>query len=192
MRVFAYVPQIVRIRHDQQGASAISYTTWGLFLISNLSTVAYGLLVVNDWRLVAVFAANTICCVAVLGLTAWKRAVFKAARQLASASSGSPRPVQDTVTRADRDIIQMPVERPSGHARPLGEESILGYLVEARQHRLFRSELPICSKSRHHVHRRCAVLGRSAEEPNRDCGEYELQSVLCSLRYALPTAATFS
>jgi hypothetical protein len=76
--------------------------------------------------------------------------------------------------------------------RSLGEESILGYLVEARQHRLFRSELPICSKSRHHVHRRCAVLGRSAEEPNCDCGEYELQSVLCSLRYALPTAATFS
>jgi uncharacterized protein with PQ loop repeat len=117
MRVFAYVPQIVRIRQDQQGASAISYTTWGLFLISNLSTVAYGLLVVNDWRLVAVFAANTFCCVAILGLTAWKRAVFKAARQLASVSSGSPSPIQDTVTRADRDLIQIPIERPSGHAR---------------------------------------------------------------------------
>jgi hypothetical protein len=36
--------------------------------------------VVDDWRMAAVFAANTLCCLMILGFTAWKRAVFKAAQ----------------------------------------------------------------------------------------------------------------
>ncbi len=75
-RVFAYLPQIVKISRDTQGATAISYATWTLFGISHLSTVAYAILVVNDWRMAAVFAANTLCCAVIVGLTAWKRAVF--------------------------------------------------------------------------------------------------------------------
>jgi hypothetical protein len=34
----------------------------------------------SDWRMAAVFGANTLCCLIILGLTAWKRAAFKAAR----------------------------------------------------------------------------------------------------------------
>ncbi len=75
-RVFAYLPQIVKISRDTQGATAISYATWTLFGISHLSTVAYAILVVNDWRMAAVFAANTLCCAVIVGLRAWKRAVF--------------------------------------------------------------------------------------------------------------------
>ena len=75
-RVFAYLPQIVKIGRDTQGAAAISYTTWSLFGVSHLSTVAYAILVVNDWRMAAVFAANTLCCAFIVGLTAWKRATF--------------------------------------------------------------------------------------------------------------------
>ena len=82
VRVFAYVPQIVAVARDQGGASAISYTTWGLFAVSHLSTVAYALLVVDDWRMAAVFIANTLCCLVIVGLTAWKRALFKAAQRL--------------------------------------------------------------------------------------------------------------
>jgi hypothetical protein len=118
IRVFAYVPQLVRIRQDQHGASAISYTTWGLFLVSNLSTVAYGLMVVNDWWLVVVFAANAAFCVAILGLTAWKRAVLKAARQLATASSGGNLdPVQHLVAKVDGNLMHATVAPPSGPAR---------------------------------------------------------------------------
>jgi uncharacterized protein with PQ loop repeat len=76
-RVFAYLPQIVKIRHDTQGATAISYATWILFGVSHLSTVAYAVLVVDDWRMAAVFAANTGCCAIIVGLTAWKRASFR-------------------------------------------------------------------------------------------------------------------
>jgi uncharacterized protein with PQ loop repeat len=81
-RVFAYLPQIVKISRDTQGATAISYMTWGLFGVSHLSTVAYAVLVVNDWRMAAVFAANTVCCVIIVGLTAWKRASLRSAQGL--------------------------------------------------------------------------------------------------------------
>jgi uncharacterized protein with PQ loop repeat len=86
VRVFAYVPQIIAVARDTRGASAISYATWGLFAISHLSTVAYAIVVVNDWRMAAVFVANTICCLVIVGLTAWKRALFKAAQQLLASS----------------------------------------------------------------------------------------------------------
>jgi uncharacterized protein with PQ loop repeat len=79
-RVFAYLPQIVKISQDNQGAAAISYTTWGLFGVSHLSTVAYAVLVVDDWRMAAVFAANTMCCAIIVVLTAWKRASFRSAQ----------------------------------------------------------------------------------------------------------------
>jgi uncharacterized protein with PQ loop repeat len=79
-RVLAYLPQIVKISRDTQGATAISYTTWMLFGVSHLSTVAYAVLAVNDWRMAAVFAANTLCCGLIVGLTAWKRAAFRKER----------------------------------------------------------------------------------------------------------------
>jgi hypothetical protein len=85
--VFAYVPQIIAVARDTSGASAISYSTWGLFAVSHLSTVAYAVLVVDDWRMAPVFVANTICCLVIVGLTAWKRALFKAAQQLLASSN---------------------------------------------------------------------------------------------------------
>jgi len=77
VRVVAYLPQILKIGRDTQGAAAISYTTWILFGVSHLSTVAYVLVVVDDWRMAAVFAANTVCCGIIVGLTAWKRTAFR-------------------------------------------------------------------------------------------------------------------
>ena len=82
VRVFAYVPQIVAVARDRNGATAISYTTWTLFGVSHLSTVAYAVLVVDDWRMAAVFAANTVCCGLIVGLTAWKRAAYRKAQRL--------------------------------------------------------------------------------------------------------------
>ena len=88
-RVFAYLPQIVKISRDTQGATAISYTTWFLFEISHLSTVVYAVTVMNDWRMAAIFAANTLCCLIILGVTAWKRAQFKAAQRSLDCSKPS-------------------------------------------------------------------------------------------------------
>jgi uncharacterized protein with PQ loop repeat len=79
-RVFAYLPQMVKISRDRQGASAISYTTWVLFSVSHLSTTAYAVLVLNDWRMAAVFAANTLCCIIIVALTVRRRAAFQMAQ----------------------------------------------------------------------------------------------------------------
>ena len=49
LRVVAYVPQIARAAKDQSGAQAVSFATWGLFLFSNLSAVAYALVNKGDW-----------------------------------------------------------------------------------------------------------------------------------------------
>ncbi|WP_201863603.1 hypothetical protein [Microvirga soli] len=89
-RVFAYLPQIVKISRDTQGAVAISYATWTLFGVSHLSTVAYAILVVDDWRMAAVFVANTLCCVVIVSLTAWKRAMFGQHRHNPTAAGARP------------------------------------------------------------------------------------------------------
>ena len=73
VRVFAYVPQILKLARDQSGAAAISFTTWGMFAVSHFSTVLYCILHVQDARMAAVFAANFVATCLILCLTAWKR-----------------------------------------------------------------------------------------------------------------------
>jgi len=48
-RVFAYLPQIMKISRDTQGAAAISYTTWTLFGASNQLLAALTLLSITVW-----------------------------------------------------------------------------------------------------------------------------------------------
>ncbi len=92
LRVLAYLPQILRIARDTGGAAAISYTTWSLFALSHLSTVAYAALTLRDTTMVLVFAANTACCLAIVGATFWKRRALRrreAAAPVPEASGGS-------------------------------------------------------------------------------------------------------
>ncbi|HEX2135522.1 MAG TPA: hypothetical protein VHG30_06375 [Microvirga sp.] len=94
VRVFAYLPQIVRIGQDQQGAQAISYSTWSLFAVSHLSTVFYALAVAQDGYMALVFGANTACCATILALTVCKRVKFRMLK-------GADNPAQDPVTAHD-------------------------------------------------------------------------------------------
>jgi len=73
MRLLAYVPQIRKAAKDENGASAVSYTTWSLFLLANISTVTYALVNRGDRGLALCFAANAVCCFVVLAVTFWKR-----------------------------------------------------------------------------------------------------------------------
>src|SRR3954454_5315924 len=77
LRVFAYVPQIVSIARDQNGASAVSCTTWCLFALSHVSTMGYAVLALNDWGMAEIFGANTACCIIILGLTGVRRARYR-------------------------------------------------------------------------------------------------------------------
>jgi hypothetical protein len=85
-RIFAYVPQIHKAAVDTNGASAISRTTWSLFLVAHLSTIAHALVNLGDWWLAACFIANAICCVAILGVASWKKH-----RHRTNSSNAAPR-----------------------------------------------------------------------------------------------------
>ena len=71
-RLVAYIPQIKKAAKDRHGASAISYTTWSLFLAANVSTVAYAVVNRADWWLAACFSSNAVCCIAILAVAYWK------------------------------------------------------------------------------------------------------------------------
>jgi hypothetical protein len=76
-RLVAYIPQIKKAAKDRNGASAISYTTWSLFLAADMSTVAYAVVNRADWWLAACFSSNAICCVAILAVASWKARCHK-------------------------------------------------------------------------------------------------------------------
>ena len=72
-RAVAYFPQMIRVYRDPHGASAVSLLTWALFAAANVATVCYALTVSNDRVVAIVFALNAIGCLAIVGLTAFKR-----------------------------------------------------------------------------------------------------------------------
>ncbi|UWU79102.1 hypothetical protein N2603_11775 [Bradyrhizobium huanghuaihaiense] len=72
-RLLGYIPQIMRVHRDKAGARAVSISTWLLFTAANIATVSYSITVTHDLLAVAIFSANTVGCVAILVLTAWKR-----------------------------------------------------------------------------------------------------------------------
>lgn len=76
LRFGSYLPQISRVMTANDGARAISYSTWLMWIGSNVATAAYALVNLSDWALFAVSTANTSGCVAVVLLTVWKRHQF--------------------------------------------------------------------------------------------------------------------
>ncbi len=74
-RVIAYVPQVLRIYRDKNGAEAVSVTTWALFSGANLTTVSYALIgaASADFLVAGIFSLNTVGCLLITGLTLWRR-----------------------------------------------------------------------------------------------------------------------
>jgi hypothetical protein len=92
IRVFSYLPQIVRIFRDTGGAATVSYLTWSLWFCANLSTAAYAGVIIGDYALCLVSSVNTLCCGIVICLTAYKRRHFRAGAVASAASWLSHRP----------------------------------------------------------------------------------------------------
>jgi hypothetical protein len=74
LRVLAYVPQIAKVATDRSGVKAISFSMWGLFLLSNMSAVAYAVVNRADWTMAAMFLGNAVGCAIILLVSVWKRA----------------------------------------------------------------------------------------------------------------------
>ena len=73
LRIVACVPQILKAVTDRNGVSSISLATWFLFLVANLSSVAYALINRSELGLAACFAGNALCSAAILLITYCKR-----------------------------------------------------------------------------------------------------------------------
>jgi hypothetical protein len=82
LRLGSYLPQIMRVATDNEGAKAISYSTWGLWIGANASTAAYALVNIADTTLFIISALNAIGCALVVGLTAIKRCQHARALQV--------------------------------------------------------------------------------------------------------------
>jgi hypothetical protein len=72
-QIVSYVPQIVCVARDRNGASAIAYSTWLIWLAGSAATTAYAMVNIWDIWLAVVNAVHSVCCIAVVALTAWKR-----------------------------------------------------------------------------------------------------------------------
>jgi hypothetical protein len=73
IRIVSYLPQILRVARDANGASAISYATWSLWTAANATTGFYAFVNLHDGTLALLNLLNAACCLAVIALTAAKR-----------------------------------------------------------------------------------------------------------------------
>lgn len=72
-RLIAYVPQIQVLLRCTDIPVGISASTWALFLIANLTTVAYAAIVLGEMWMAAIFAGNAIACLTIVALIIMRR-----------------------------------------------------------------------------------------------------------------------
>ena len=84
LRVVAYVPQIAKAARDRSGAKAISFGTWGLFLVSHTSVMAYAFVNKADRAMAFMFLLNAVGCGVILSVAAWKRLRHRSQRMQAA------------------------------------------------------------------------------------------------------------
>jgi amino acid permease len=77
IRCLSYLPQIMRIMRDENGASAISYTTWFTWILTNLATASYAVFNLGDTYLAVVSVIYAFFCTVVMFLTVFKRAQYR-------------------------------------------------------------------------------------------------------------------
>ncbi len=94
-RVFSFIPQIHAVWRCTDGAHAISLLTWGAWVLSHVSALAYGTLVMHDLPFVLIALINFSGCSAVMAITIRRRAQWREAeRATASACAAPGRPPQ--------------------------------------------------------------------------------------------------
>jgi hypothetical protein len=73
LRLVSYLPQIHKVARDTNGASAISYSTWILWLAANATTAVYSASTLGDATLAWTNGLNALGCAVVIALTVFKR-----------------------------------------------------------------------------------------------------------------------
>jgi hypothetical protein len=108
LRLVSYLPQIWRVAKDQNGASAIAYSTWGLWTAANASTAAYAAVNLGDATLAVVSTVNTVCCTTVIVFTAIKRRQARQ-RKRRGPVRGEPTTMHLIARRMERRMTPLPI-----------------------------------------------------------------------------------
>jgi hypothetical protein len=100
LRVFSYVPQIRKVARDTNGASAISYSTWAMWIGANTTTALYAAINLGDIYLACVSALYAGCCLVVIVVTMLKRRGLGALRAQTSGIAQSKRAYSDALPQS--------------------------------------------------------------------------------------------
>jgi hypothetical protein len=72
-RLVSYIPQLLVIARDRNGATAVSYLTWTIWVCANVSASAYAGMIARDLALCFIYAMNGFFCLLTVAFTAYKR-----------------------------------------------------------------------------------------------------------------------
>ena len=108
IRILSYLPQIICVVRDHNGASAISYTTWSTWTLANIATASYAGVNLGDPYLAGVSCIYALCCALVLSLTVIKRSGHR--RQHGVSRKGNEAELEKIQT-ATRQLIAIEASR---------------------------------------------------------------------------------
>jgi len=74
---------MLKAAQDVNGASAVSCSTWTLFLISHVTTIAYALVCPGDLVMALIFLANAFACLTIIVIIVLKRRRYAARHRAA-------------------------------------------------------------------------------------------------------------
>ena len=75
-RLFTYMPQIAAVWRCRDGARALSLITWTSWVVSHVTAMLYGAVVLNDSFFMAVSAVNLVCSTIVVVIAGQRRGLW--------------------------------------------------------------------------------------------------------------------
>ena len=107
-RVITYAPQIIAVWRCTDGARAISLLTWGSWMLSHLTAMVYGVLVVGDGFFVTISAINFTGCSLVTVIAARRRRNARAQPEQPEATGAEKAQETQTISRLDLATANTP------------------------------------------------------------------------------------